>query len=72
MVKHTLHFQVDGEPLDLELHYEKEVGDEFPKAIRFNRLDFELYEIEIESDRCLHRHAYYETTLKKVAKVILP
>lgn len=72
MVKHTLHFRVDGESIDLSLHYEKEIQDDFPKAIRFNRLDFELNEILVESGRCLHRHAYYETTLKRVAEVILP
>lgn len=71
MVKHTMHFYVDGEPLDLELHYEKEVGDDFPNIIRFNRLDFELHKILIESGQYLHRHAYYETTLKRVAEVIL-
>lgn len=79
MVKHTMHFQIDGETLDLQLHYEKATSDEFPKAIRFNRLDFELAKQSfivhselITNNSVLHIHAYYETTLNKLAEVILP
>lgn len=64
-VKHTMHFYVDGEPLDLELHYIKETGEDFPSEIQINRTVFTLKRQSFvsHSDRYIHYHAYYEQTL---------
>jgi hypothetical protein len=62
MVKHTLHFYMDGELIDYTIHYEKQESDNLPEYIRINRTIFHLrsnsYFIHSE-EKQMHIHADY-------------
>lgn len=65
MVKHSMHFEIDGETLDYTISYMKETGENFPSEIQINRTVFTLKRRSFvsHSDRYIHYHAYYEQTL---------
>ena len=65
MVKHSMHFEIDGETLDYTISYMKETGENFPSEIQINRTVFTLKRQSFvsHSDRYIHYHAYYEQTL---------
>jgi hypothetical protein len=61
LVKHTLHFYVNGESIDYTISYKKASSEKFPKEIQINRT---LFSLKKESfvfyfDE-LHLHAHYE------------
>ncbi len=66
-VRHTLHFYVDGEHIDFNIHYELPVSDDFPEKITINRTNYSLKKTSfvVHSDLAvhlanLHLHAHYE------------
>ncbi len=68
-VKHTLHFYVDGEHIDFNIHYDKPASDDFPEKITINRTNYTLKKTSfiVHDDLAvhmanLHLHAHYEAT----------
>lgn len=66
-VKHTMHFYVDGEHIDFNIHYELPASDDFPEKITINRTNYTLKKTSfiVHSDLAvhlanLHLHAHYE------------
>lgn len=68
-VKHTIHFYVDGEHIDFNIHYDKPTSDDFPEKITINRTNYTLKKTSfiVHEDLAvhlanLHLHAHYEAT----------
>jgi hypothetical protein len=66
-VRHTMHFYVDGEAIDFQIHYELPVSNDFPKKITIQRTNYTLKKSSfiVHSDLAthlgnLHLHAHYE------------
>jgi len=72
MVRHTMHFYVDGERIDYTIEYEKSTADKFPIQITICRSIFNLKSTNfvVHEDlktqlSQLHLHAHYHVKVER-------